>query len=163
MQMKHRTAVLLVSQLMCVVLLGLWSFSATAAASSCSDNAQAYWKMFRINALQGKSAKVANATRFPFAINGTLDEGEKRLIDREEFIRILPALLKTDPGLSPASTTMKSMLMSTMRLSQSFCNSYGNQLHVGAWVFELTTEGWRFVQAFVDDQQEIEGGRHAIP
>ena len=83
MQMKHRTAVLLVSQLMCVVLFGLWSFSATAAASSCPDNAQAYWKMFRIDALQGKSAKVANATRFPFAINGTLDEGEKRLIDRE--------------------------------------------------------------------------------
>lgn len=141
----------LVKQLVFILLLGLQSLSATADARACPDTAQRYWEAFRISVLRGDLTAIANASRFPFAISGTLDESETRHIDRKEFIRLFPALLKADPGLSPTPTTMKSLLKATIRLSPSLCNSYGNQLRVGAWVFELTPEGWRFVQGFVDN------------
>lgn len=144
-------SVVLVRRLVFIVFLGLQSLSATAYANACPETAQQYWKVFRISVLRGDLPAIANASRFPFAISGTLDESEERHIERKEFIRLFPALLKADPGLSPTPTTMKSLLKATTRLSPSFCNSYGNQLRVGAWVFELTPEGWRFIQGFVDD------------
>lgn len=135
-----------------VVLLGGHIDSATAAETVCTDSAQQYWKAFRQAVLQGKLSVVADLSRFPFELGGTLDNSERRHVLRKEFIRLFPSYLKADPGLSPAPTTMKSLLKVTAYLSPSFCNSYGNQFRVGTWVFELTPQGWRFVQAFVDDQ-----------
>lgn len=141
----------LVRQLVFILLLGLQSLSATANANPCPETAQQYWKQFRISVLRGNLTAIINASRFPFVIRETLDESAKRHIDRRKFIRLFPALLKADPGLSPTPTTMKSLVKATTRLSPSFCNSYGNQVRVGAWVFELTSEGWRFVEGFIDD------------
>jgi hypothetical protein len=118
---------------------------------SCIDSAQQYWKAFRIAAIRSNLSAVANMSQFPFELRGTLDESNKRQVLYKEFIRLFPTLLKTDPGLSPTPTTMKSLLTTTTRLLPSFCNSYGNQFRVGTWVFQLTPEGWRFVQAFIDD------------
>lgn len=149
--MKQRGVSILVSLFAFFVLLGLHSLSATGAACNCTDSAQQYWMAFRIAALRGNLQAVANMSRFPFELRGTLDESDTRQVLRDEFISHFPALLNTDPGLSPAQATMKSLIEATTLLSPSSCNSYGNQFRVGTWVFELTPEGWRFVQAFVDE------------
>lgn len=149
--MKHRVMSLLPKQFIFIALAAVYSVLAIAEPNTCPDDAQKYWGTFRGAVLRGDMKAVSNATRFPFAINRTLDESEARNIDCKEFIKALPELLAVDPGLSPTPTTMKSFLKATPRLSQSSCNSYGNQFRVGTWVFELTPVGWLFVQAFVDE------------
>lgn len=149
--MKHRAVAIFVSQFMFLVLVGLYPLSARPAEMSCSESAQQYWKTFRIAVLQDDLSTIANLSRFPFEVRGILDESAKRKILREEFLRLFPLLLGTDPGMSATPTTMKSFLNTTRYLSPSFCNTYGNQFRIGAWVFQLTSEGWRFVQASVDE------------
>ncbi|MBL8247736.1 MAG: hypothetical protein JNK95_05140 [Candidatus Competibacter sp.] len=148
---QQAVSVVLIRRFVFIVLLGLQSLSAMASVNACPEAAQEYWKAFRISVLRGNLTAIINATRFPFVISGTLDESKKKHIDRKEFGRFFPALLKADPGLSPTPTTMKSLVKTTTRLPPLFCNSYGNQFRVGAWVFELTSEGWRFVEGFVDE------------
>ncbi len=148
---QQALSVVLSRRFVFIVLLGLQSLSAMAGGNACPETAQQYWKDFRISVLRGNLTAIANASRFPFVISGTLDESAKRRVDRKEFGRFFPALLKADPGLSPTPTTMRSLVKTTTRLPPSFCNSYGNQFRVGAWVFELTSERWRFVEGFVDD------------
>lgn len=150
-QMKKRAISIIVSQFVFLVLVGLHTLSAMSAEGSCTESVQQYWKIFRIAVLQDDLSTVANLTRFPFEVRGILDESDKRKVLREGFLRLFPALLETDPGMSATPTTMKSLLNTTTYLSPSFCNTYGNQFRVGVWVFELTPDGWRFVQAFVDD------------
>ena len=140
----------LVKQLVFVLLLGLQSLAAAADAKACPDTAKRYWEEFRASVLRGDVTAIANASHFPFEIRG-LDDSEQRHVDRKEFVRLFPALLKQDPGLSPTLTTMKSMVKVSTRLSPSFCDSYGKEFRVGDWVFHLTPDGWRFVQAFVDE------------
>ncbi len=149
--MKKQAILAVISQSVFVVLIGLLALSAMSAESSCSKSAQEYWKTFRIAVLEDDLSMIANLSRFPFEVRGILDESDKRTILREEFSTIFPALLKTDPGMSATPTTMKSLLKSTIYLSPSFCNTYQNQFRVGTWVFELTPEDWRFVQAFFDE------------
>ena len=122
-----------------------------AETTACPDNAQQYWTAFRAAALRGDAHAVSNTTRFPFVVNAVLDESEAQHIARKDFPGVFPKLLEADPGTSPTPTTMKSFLSATPRLSHSFCNTHGNQFRVGAWVFELTSHGWLFVQAFVDE------------
>ena len=119
--------------------------------AACPDNAQQYWTAFRAAAIRGDAYAVSNTTRFPFVVNAVLDETEAQHIARKDFPGVFPKLLEADPGTSPAPTTMKSFLSATPRLSRSFCNTHGNQFRVGTWVFELTPQGWLFVQAFVDE------------
>ena len=149
--MKQRAVSIIVSQFMFLALFGLYTLSAMSVETSCSNSAQRYWKAFRIAVLQNDMSTLTKLSRFPFEIRGTLDESDKRQVLRQEFLRLFPALLETDIGLSATPTTIKSFLKTTTRLSPSFCNTYGNQFHVGVWVFELTPDGWRFVQAFVDE------------
>lgn len=125
--------------------------SAMAREAGCHASAQKYWTAFRAAALQQDPSALARLSKFPFAVSGALDDSGKREVTREKFAEIVPVLLGTDPGLSPQPTTMKDLLRATTRLSPSSCNASGNQFRVGAWVFELTAEGWRFAQAFVDE------------
>lgn len=135
------------------VLAALCGYSIVAVASGaqCPETAQQYWTAFRTAALRGDRPAIADMSRFPFAVNGMLDESAKRRLGRKQFIAAYPALLKTDPGLSATPTTMKALLDDSPKLSPAFCNPAGNQFRVGTWVFELTPQGWRFVQAFVDE------------
>lgn len=148
---QQAVSVVMIKCFVFILLLGLQPLSAMASVNACPETAQEYWKAFRISVLRGNLTAIINATRFPFVISGTLDEGEKKHVERKEFGSFFPALLKADPGLSPTPTTMKSLVKSTTHLPPSFCNSYGNQFRVGAWAFELTSEGWRFVESFFDD------------
>lgn len=152
--MKQREVLIAASQfvfLVLLVLLGLHTLSAMSVESSCSKSAQQYWKTFRNAILQNDQTSIANLSHFPFEVRGILDESNKRKILRDELLKLVPALLEADPGMSPTPTTMKLLLDTTTCLSPSCCNAYGNQFRVGTWVFELTSEGWRFVQAFVDE------------
>jgi len=125
--------------------------SAAQRSAACPDAAQQYWEHFRSAALGSDVQLVANNTRFPFKVGGTLDSSPRKELSRQAFIRLFPRLLKTDPGLSPTPTTMRALVSETKRLPPASCNASGNQIRVGTWVFELKSEGWRFVEAFVDD------------
>lgn len=146
--MKQRTVFIILGF---VSMAGLQATSAMAKGTSCRVGAQDYWKTFRAAALQENPSALAKLSRFPFYLKGALDESDTRQIPREKFADIVPVLLGTDPGLSPAPATMKDLVQATTRLSPSFCNTQGNQFRVGSWVFELTAEGWRFVRAFIDE------------
>jgi hypothetical protein len=93
---------------------------------------------------KGDTHLIADLSLFPFKLRGTLDDSEARELSREDFIKLFPAFLKTDPGLAPTPTTMKTFVKRNTKLAQSFCNASGNQIRVGTWVFELRPEGWRF-------------------
>jgi hypothetical protein len=149
--MSFRHVVTAVGRFALIVLLSLPSAHATESANTCPDSAQQYWKTFRVVALKGNPRLVADLSRFPFKLRGTLDDSVARELTREDFVRLFPTFLKTDPGLTPTATTMRAFVKATTKLSPAFCNASGNQIRVGAWVFELGSEGWRFVQAFVED------------
>lgn len=138
---------------MCVlfVLVGLNTLPAMSTQSPCSKSAQQYWATFRIAVNQGDLSTIVSLTRFPFEVMGITDESEKRKVLPEEFILLFPSLLKIDPGISVAPTTMRHFVNTNAYLSATFCNTHGNQFRVGAWVFELTSMGWRFSQAFFDE------------
>ena len=116
----------------------------------CTAAAQAYWQQFRAAARRGSPQQLADLASFPFTLKPTLDGGVERQIGRDEFIEHFPALLAFDPGLAATPTTMRSMLDRHGRLASRFCNTKGNQFRVGAWLFKLKPEGWRFVQAGVE-------------
>lgn len=149
--MTFRHVAIAAGQLAFIIVLGMHSASSAESPNACTNSAQQYWKTFRVAALKNNPPLVADLSRFPFKLRGTLDDSEVRELAREDFIKLFPKLLKTDPGLSPTATTMRAFVKATTRLSPSFCNSSGNQVRVGTWVFELESEGWRFVQAFVED------------
>lgn len=134
-----------------VSMVGTQANSVTAAEAGCQASAQEYWEAFRTIALQQEPSTLATMSKFPFAVRGALDDSDKREVTREQFATIVPVLLETDPGVSPRPTTMKELLRTTTRLPPSSCNTSGNQFRVGAWVFQLTAEGWRFVQAIVEE------------
>ena len=134
------------------IVFTLHAFAAASEVGGSSiDSAQQYWRAFRLAAIQDKISIVADMISFPIEIRGVLDSSEHRQIARPEFIRLFPKLLKTDPGLAPTPTTMISLVNSTPQLSPSFFNSHRNQFRIGSWVFQLKPEGWRFVQAFIDE------------
>jgi hypothetical protein len=138
-------------QVVFLMAVAMYITSVSAVAGTCPDHAQRYWQTFRAAALGSNLTAIVDLSYFPFETRGTLDDSPKRQINRQDFIKLFPQLLKTDPGLSPTPTTMKSLLKTSPRLSSSFCNLDANQFRVGTWVFELKPEGWRFIQAFVDE------------
>lgn len=138
-----------------VILLAALMYVAPRTVSAhtagvCTEAAQEYWTHFRKAARRSNAERVADLGSFPFKLKPTLDSSEATQIGRDEFIERFPELLKVDPGLNANPTTMRSMVEKHPRLSARFCNSKGNQFRVGAWLFQLTPEGWRFVQATVD-------------
>ncbi|WP_295428666.1 hypothetical protein [uncultured Thiodictyon sp.] len=149
--MQQRAISVIASQFAILVLFGLHTLSAMSAETACNASAEQYWKTFRNAVLQNDLSTIVNLSSFPFEVRGILDENTKRTILREEFHKLFPSLLEADPGMSPTPTTMKWLLNTATSLSPSFCNAYENQFRVGTWVFELTSDGWRFIQAFVDE------------
>lgn len=132
--------------------IGLTQPAAAAhTASPCTEAAQTYWKTFRQAVQRNDAVRLADLAAFPFDIKPTLDSTETRQVAREEFIRLFPGLLKTNPGLTANPTSMQHFAQTHRRLSASFCNAQGNQVRVGAWLFQLKPQGWRFVQAVVDE------------
>jgi hypothetical protein len=148
---RHAVPVGVISRIVLFVLLGLQSLPAMAAGNACPVAAQQYWKAFRGALLRGNITEVANATRFPFRVSGTLNQSDMRSIERSQFTGVLPALLNADPKMSSTPTTMMSLVKATPRLPPSFCSATGNQFRAGTWVFDLTAEGWRFSEGFVDE------------
>jgi hypothetical protein len=138
-----------VNRFMFFVLLGLNTLPVISAGNPCSESAQEYWAAFRTAVDQGDILTIANLSRFPFEVKGILDESDEREVLPEEFISLFPSLLEIDPGMAAAPTTMRHFVDENPYLSASFCNIHGNQFRVGAWVFELTSMGWRFSQAFL--------------
>ncbi len=149
--MSFRQVAIAAGQFAFMALMGAHLSSAAESSHACTDSAQQYWKTFRVAALKNNPALVADLSRFPFHLRGSLDDSEMRELARQDFIKVFPKLLKTDPGLSPTPSTMRAFARATTKLSPSFCNASGNQVRVRTWVFELEPEGWRFVQAFVED------------
>lgn len=119
--------------------------------AQCPEGARAFWQSFREDALSGDPARIAARTRFPFQLGGTLDASGVKKVERTEFADLVPKLLAADPGLSPTPTTMRKLAAATTAPTPESCNGDGTQLRVGTWVFALTDQGWRFVQAYVDD------------
>jgi len=152
--MKHPAVSVILVRLFVFVLLGLQSISARADENTCPKTAQQFWDTFRISILEKNMTAITNATHFPFVVfSGELDfDRKKKTINRKEFIRIFPALLKIDPGESPSAPTMESLIKTTTLLAPVSCISSGTQFGVGGWVFHLTSEGWRFTTVYVGDE-----------
>lgn len=121
------------------------------AAAQCPEGARAFWQSFREDALSGDPVRIAARTRFPFQLRGTLDASGSRKVEPTDFPKIVPKLLEADPGLAPTPSTMRKLAAATVTPAAESCNASGTQLRVGSWVFALTDQGWRFVQAYVDD------------
>ncbi len=88
--------------------------------------------------------------QFSLKVRGTLDDSSSQKITKDKLNNILPKLLETDAGLSAEPTTMNKYIQSIKTLSVSSCNKQGNQFCVGAWVFVLKKDKWKFVQAFIE-------------
>ena len=129
--------------------------TAIANKATCPDGAQRYWKEFRAVVLQNDVEAVAGLTQFPFLISsGTLDSDRKnKPLQRADFVKAYPRLLKSDPGLSPESSTMLDLVAQNERLSHTACSDDGLRFRVGDWVFESAQKRWRFVQAYVDGSE----------
>ena len=121
------------------------------AAAQCPEGARAFWQAFREDALSGDPARIAARTRFPFQLRGTLDASGTRKVEPRDFPKVVPKLLEADPGLAPTPSTMRKLAAATITPAAESCNASGTHLRVGSWVFALTDQGWRFVQAYVDD------------
>lgn len=137
--------------LLALIPILMWSLPASAGPNTCSDDAQEYWKTFRAAVLHKDVSAVANSSRFPFELRQTLDDSPARQIRRDEFMRIFPTLLESDAGVSAKPSAMKDHVRANAQLSASSCNAQQNQFSVGTWTFQRTTEGWKFVQAFMDE------------
>lgn len=132
--------------------------TAIANKAACPHGAQQYWKEFRNAVLQNNIDAVAGLTKFPFVMSsGTLDTDRKnKSLQRPEFVKAYPRLVKNDPGLSLEPSTMFDVVAQNERLSASACADDGPRFRVGDWVFESTQKRWRFVQAY-DDGDESTG------
>ena len=123
----------------------------------CPESAQQYWRTFRSAVLKNDPNAVANMTHFPFLLSiGSLDHNRKDIyLSRKEFIALFPRLLPSDPGYFDAPRTMKEYVQtsSTIPMPSKSCTPEGRLFHVGNWTFDLKPEGWRFVQAGVDDEE----------
>lgn len=124
--------------------------SASPAATECAG-AQQYWEHFRAAALGGRPTDVANLTSFPFTLKKTLDGTPAERYARVDFLKAWPRLLRSDPGVAATPTTMKALVQGNSQLSTKQCRDGDHQFRVGNWVFQPTPDGWRFVQAYLDD------------
>ena len=149
--MKHRVLPASASSLLFAFLLGLYALNASCASNKCPDNAQEYWSTFRQAVLNDDVSSVIAVTEFPFILRGQLDDSPVRHLSRDEFTGEFPRMLASDPGMSPDPTSMKDYIARTSKLPTSFCNATGNQVRVGDWVFNLTPNGWRLVEAYLDE------------
>jgi hypothetical protein len=127
------------------------SLGACAEPPACPASAQAFWSWFRSSALSRKTAAMADAARFPFVVRGQLDSSGQRELTREQFVALVPALLAADPGTSATPTTMEALVASTKTLPAPACSGEGRQFRVGVWSFALTSAGWRFQTAYLDE------------
>jgi hypothetical protein len=59
--------------------------------------------------------------------------------------------MRSDPGVAATPTTMKALVQGSSHLSAKQCRNGDHQFRVGSWMFQLTPDGWRFVQAYLDD------------
>jgi hypothetical protein len=135
-----------------LALIFSWSpVEASDQGAPCRDDAQRYWSTFRAAALKSAVDKVATFAKFPFEIRGTLDDGATRKLARADFVKAWPRLLRSDPGLSAKPTTMKAFIKANVLLTPGFCSGEPEQFRVGNWVFQLTSNEWRFVKAFVEE------------
>lgn len=132
------------------ILLGVLSGQATAEAQ-CPESAQKFWKSFRQVVLKDDKQKVARYVDFPFEIRGVLDSSDKRKVNRDDFLAKFPFLTTTDAGLSAKPSTMADLVKSTPNLTAASCSQSGNEFRVGTWRFELKSQGWRFVMAYIED------------
>lgn len=149
MSERHRSPTLshAAAVAMCMLLLAACDY----AGAQCPEGARAFWHAFREDALSGDPARIAARTRFPFQLRGTLDASGTRKVEPRDFPKVVPKLLEADPGLAPTPSTMRKLAAATVTPAAESCNASGTQLRVGTWVFALTDQGWRFVQAYVDD------------
>lgn len=148
-------------QLLCkfVILFTLTACnqSVSAAKSNCSDSAQQFWKTFREAVVKNDIDAIAKMTHYPLVLSiGILDEGRvNKQLDRKVFITVMPRLFKNDSGMSETPTTMQDYAKALNVIPSQFCTEDGKQFHVGDWVFQLQSVGWRFVQAHVDDEFKL--------
>ena len=123
----------------------------------CPESAQQYWKTFRSAVLKNDPNAVADMTHFPFLLSiGSLDHNRKDIyLSRKEFIALFPRLLPTEQGVTETITTMKEYVKAASMIPKpsKSCAADGGQFGVGNWIFWLKPEGWRFVQAGVDDEE----------
>ena len=143
-----------ISLFVMLTVLGACDASVSAAKTTCSVDAQQYWKKFRTAVLLNKVNEVAELTQFPFIVSsGIVDADRKNTsIQSAEFIKRYPLLLTQDPGLSIEPSTMMELIKSNEKLSESFCAPDGGQFRIGDWVFQSRSKNWRFVQAYVGDE-----------
>jgi hypothetical protein len=125
--------------------------AAPPAASSGCATAQDFWTGFRAAIAQNNAVSVARLAQFPFEVRSALNENESRRVSEAQFVELFPKLLNTDSGMTAIPTTMQVYLTSTPVLSPAACSANENQFRIGAWLFELKPDGWRFVRAYVDD------------
>jgi len=134
-----------------LITITLPAVSLAQPNKSCPDKAQAFWKEFRQAALQPDITTLANMVHFPLEVRGTLDDSPSRQINKDEFNKILPELLATDPGMSAIPTTMKNYIQDIETVQKKACNKRGSQFRVGSWVFVKKNSNWLLVQAFVEE------------
>jgi hypothetical protein len=142
------------SQLYIVFFFALWitlCVVSSAAADPCPESTQTFWRTFRAKALTKNPSSLLKYVRFPFEVRGNLDSSGKKEISEKGFVSSYALLLSTDPGMSPEPTTMEALIKKTVKVPKTACDEAGTGFRIGTWTFNLTSEGWRFVGAFVED------------
>lgn len=118
-----------------------------AVATAKQTDFNSYWRELRPALLAANDESVARLTKFPFTVRGELDDDPVRSIERPAFPAILRQLLAQDVGLSPEPEPLSRYLKRVDTVPASAVT--GTAVRVASMQFELGSDGWRFVGAYL--------------
>jgi len=142
-----------------IIQLGLLILATTIAATSyakpptytCPDSAEKFWNEFRQAAINSDLPALTRMTQFPLPIYGTLGDNPIKTINQNDFKKILPELMTTDPGMSEKPSSMKIYIQDIETLPPMACNESGEQIRVGSWLFILKDNKWSLTRAYLEE------------
>jgi hypothetical protein len=122
-----------------------------AVATAKQTDFNSYWRELRPALLAANAESVARLTRFPFTVRGELDDDPMQSIERPAFPSILGQLLAQDVGLSPEPEPLSRYLKRVDTVPPSAVT--GTAARVASMQFELGSDGWRFVGAYLGESE----------
>ena len=120
-----------------------------AAGDDCRASAQTFWESFRQAAATGDSAGLAELSRFPLQIEGTLDE-ELEPLARNAFESRVPGLLAADTGLKEDSYPQRQLVADTAQAPDVECLGAAGAFRVGSMAFERSDGAWHLVKIYME-------------
>ncbi len=128
---------------------------ATVSTAGIPAALQSRWQAFRTAVLAGDNATLAQMTRFPLEVAGTLDSSGIQRIGQDRFAATLKKALDQDSGLSPRQPqTNRDLVQRTESLTQNPRRPTvtDDQARIGALVFSRIGNQWKLTRLYLEDE-----------